>query len=66
MSREGFEFAIRRGWRAKARKMGDNHPSAKADGNTCMELFLFPLRQLKLSIPLAKADGNTKRWRFVL
>jgi hypothetical protein len=40
--------------------MSDNHPSAKADGNTCKEL-LFPLRQLKLPILSAKADGNTER-----
>jgi hypothetical protein len=46
--------------------MGDNHPSALADGNICKELFLLPIRQLKLPILLAKADGNTKRWRYAL
>jgi hypothetical protein len=45
----------------KPEKKKDSCPSAKADGNTCKELFLLPFRQLKLPIPLAKADGNTER-----
>jgi hypothetical protein len=46
----------------KPRKKKDSCPSAKADGNICKELFILPLRQLKLPSYFAKADGNTKRY----
>jgi hypothetical protein len=45
----------------KPEKKKGSYPSAKADGNICKELFILPLRQLKLPIPLAKADGNAER-----
>jgi hypothetical protein len=45
----------------KPREIGDNHPSAKADGNIYKELLFLPFRQLKLPTLLSKADGNAKK-----